>query len=260
MPITPMDIQNKEFERSFRGYDIEDVDEFLDRVAKDLEQLTRENMELKDQLSQLQEKNKNYQKLEETMHNAIVVAQETADEVKQNAKREADLIRREADKEAQRIIEDARYRSSKILSEQEELFKQARVFKMRFRSFIEAQLSSLENEDWLLEAHEDQARGELRPEYKPRPHYDHRSGPESPESQEDFGAGIDFGSKSGYEEDYNFDSKSGFKGQPEFDSKPEFDPTPDFEPKHDFESTREIDKKKDFRPKRDHDFESDPDL
>ena len=106
MTITPMDIQNKEFERSFRGYDIEDVDEFLDRAAKDLEQLMRENVELKDQTNQLLEKNKNYQKLEETMHNAIVVAQETAEEVKLTARREAELIRREAESEAKQIIEE----------------------------------------------------------------------------------------------------------------------------------------------------------
>lgn len=157
MTITPLDIQNKEFERSFRGYDIEDVDEFLDRVAKDLEELMRENAELKDNLVQLQEKNKNYQKLEETMHNAIVVAQETAEEVKLTARREADLIRREAESQASHIVEEARYRAGKIMTEKEELFKQAQVFKMRFRSFIEAQLSALENEDWLEEAKKNQA-------------------------------------------------------------------------------------------------------
>jgi len=149
MGLTPMDIHNKEFERSFRGYLVEEVNEFLDQVAKEMEQLLRENMELKEQIHQLNEKLKGYQKLEETMHNAILVAQETAEEVKQNANREADLIRREAEREAQRIIEDARYRSSKVLAEHEELFKQAQVFKMRFRSFLEAQLSALEMEDWM---------------------------------------------------------------------------------------------------------------
>ncbi|MDW7738721.1 MAG: DivIVA domain-containing protein [Bacillota bacterium] len=151
MGITPLDIQNKEFERSFRGYDIEDVDEFLDRIAKDLEQLMRENQDLKDQLAQLTEKNKNYQKMESTMHTAIVVAQETAEEVKQNAKREAELIKREAEREAKNLVEEARSRSSRILDEQEELFRKAQVFKLKFRSFIEAQLAALEGEEWLEE-------------------------------------------------------------------------------------------------------------
>jgi cell division initiation protein len=151
MAITPNDIQNKQFERAFRGYEIEDVDDFLDQIAKDLEQLIRENTELKDQVDQLQDKNKSYHKMEETMHNAIVVAQETADEVKQNAKREAELIRKEAEREARQIVEDARYRVSRLMGEHEELLKRARVFKMRFRSFMESQLVALETDDWMEE-------------------------------------------------------------------------------------------------------------
>ncbi len=149
MSLTPMDIHNKEFAHGFRGYVVEEVNDFLDRVAKDFEQVLRENIELKDQCNMINEKMKSYQKLEETMHNAIVVAQEAADEVRQTANREADLIRREADREAQRIIEDARYRSTRILTEHDDLIKQAQVFKMRFRSFVEAQLASLEMEEWI---------------------------------------------------------------------------------------------------------------
>lgn len=199
MTITPMDIQNKEFERSFRGYDIEDVDEFLDRAAKDLEQLMRENVELKDQTNQLLEKNKNYQKLEETMHNAIVVAQETAEEVKLTARREAELIRREAESEAKQIIEDARYRSSKILTEQEELFKQAQVFKMRFRSFIEAQLATLESEDWLENARTERKmsgqRRNFKPQadFKPKPELEFKADFESePEPESEFRSAAEY--------------------------------------------------------------------
>jgi len=178
MTITPVDIQNKEFERSFRGYDIEDVDEFLDRIASDLEQLIRENMELKEQVGNLMEKNKNYQKLEETMHNAIVVAQETADEVKLTAKREADLIRREAENEAKHIVDDARYRSGKILNEREDLFKQVQVFKMRFRSFIEAQLASLESEYWLDAHREEKRAGDVRTNFETPPDFEPKADPE----------------------------------------------------------------------------------
>jgi len=172
MSITPLDIQNKEFERAFRGYDIEDVDEFLDRVAKDLENLLRENSDLKEQVSQLQEQNKSYHKMEETMHNAIVVAQETAEEVKHNAKREADLLRREAEREAQKIYEDARHRARKVLSEQEELFKQAHVFKIRFRSFLEAQLAALESEDWIDTSPKEQSLKESQPYRETAPGYE----------------------------------------------------------------------------------------
>ncbi len=149
MRVTPIDIQNKEFEKSFRGYKQIEVDEFLDLVAKDLEQLIKEKNLLEEKIKQVEEKLDHYQRLESTLHNSIIVAQETAEDVKRNANKEADLILREAEKEAQRTIEESRYKASRILAEHEEIYKQAQIFKLRFRSFIEAQLASMELEDWL---------------------------------------------------------------------------------------------------------------
>lgn len=151
MPLTPIEIQNKEFSRSLRGYSPSEVNEFLEKVAKELEEQIKENISYKEQVAQLKEKLNHYHKLEETLHNSIVVAQETAEEVKRNANREAELIRREAERDAARILEDARYKASRILSEHEELYKQAQIYKMRFRSLVEAQLAALEMEDWLNE-------------------------------------------------------------------------------------------------------------
>ncbi|RJX29355.1 MAG: DivIVA domain-containing protein [Dethiobacter sp.] len=149
MSLTPIDIQNKEFERAFRGYKQEDVDEFLERVAKEYERTTKEKLSLEEKTALLEDKLAQYQKLESTLHKSIIVAQETAEDVKRNANKEAELIRREAEKEARRIIDEARYKASRILAEHEEVYKQAQIFKLRFRSFIEAQLASLELEDWL---------------------------------------------------------------------------------------------------------------
>ncbi len=223
MSITPMDIQNKEFERAFRGYDIEDVDDFLDQIAKDLDDMIKENSELKEQILQLQEKNKNYQKLEETMHNAIVVAQETAQEVKQNAKREADLIKREAEREAKQIVDDARYHSGIIISEQEDLFKQAQLFKMRFRSFIEAQLANLDSEDWMDEKKKEPVTGETKEEFKPKKDY---------EEQE--------------ETVKTPDEKYDIVPEPELEQEPEIEPDPKWEadfklgPEDDYDSDPEF--------------------
>ncbi|MFO8192665.1 MAG: DivIVA domain-containing protein [Bacillota bacterium] len=194
MSITPLDIQEKEFERSFRGYDMEDVDDFLDEVAGDLEKLLRENEELKEEINRLLEKNKNYHKMEETLHSAIVVAQETAEEVKQNAKRESDLIKREAEREAKQIIEDARFRAGRIMSEHEELIKQAQIFKMRFRSFVEAQLATLEKEEWLSDAPEIEEKDDEVLEFDPGPvsneKLDDETGTED-EKENDFGIRYD---------------------------------------------------------------------
>jgi cell division initiation protein len=192
MSITPLDIQEKEFERSFRGYDMEDVDDFLDEVAGNLEKLLRENEELKEEINRLLEKNKNYHKMEETLHSAIVVAQETAEEVKQNAKRESDLIKREAEREAKQIIEDARFRAGRIMSENEELIKQAQIFKMRFRSFVEAQLAALEKEEWLSAAPEIEEKDDEILEFEPDPVSNEKIDDEKgTEDEKDFGIRYD---------------------------------------------------------------------
>ena len=67
--LTPLDIHNKEFKRSFRGYNEEDVDEFLDRVIKDYELLYRENIELKENMDRLNSKLEHFQHMENTLHN-----------------------------------------------------------------------------------------------------------------------------------------------------------------------------------------------
>lgn len=148
MPLTPLDIHNKEFGRSFRGYDEDQVNEFLDQVIKDYEALIRENKDLQNQVAALQERVNHFATMEETLSKTIIVAQETADEVKNNAKKEAQLILKEAEKNADRIINESLAKARKIALEMEELKKQASIYRTRFRTLIEAQLELLKDEGW----------------------------------------------------------------------------------------------------------------
>ncbi len=148
MPLTPLDIHNKEFTRTFRGYNEDEVNEFLDKVVRDFEKLIKDNQDLTDKVNQLNQKLEHYSKIEETLHNAIVVAQETAEEVKQNASREGELIRREAEREAKKTIDEAILKARKIHSEMEEMAKQVHVCRTRFRSLLEAQLEMINSENW----------------------------------------------------------------------------------------------------------------
>jgi cell division initiation protein len=148
VPLTPLDIHNKEFARGFRGYDEDDVNEFLDQIIKDYETVIREKKELKDQVDQLNEKLNHFSNIETTLNKSILVAQETAEEVKENAKKESKLIIKEAEKNADRIINEALHKSRKIALEVEELKKQAKVFRTRLKMLVEAQLDLLENDDW----------------------------------------------------------------------------------------------------------------
>lgn len=148
MPLTPLDIHNKEFARRIRGYDEDEVNEFLDQIIKDYESVIRENKELGNQLLTMQERLDHFSNIEETLSKTIIVAQEAADELKHNAKKEAQLIVKESEKNADRIINDALSKSRKIALEVEELKKQASIYRTRFRSLVEAQLELLKQDGW----------------------------------------------------------------------------------------------------------------
>lgn len=148
MPLTPLDIHNKEFSRKLRGYDEDEVNEFLDQIIKDYEALIRENKELQAKVAELEEKLGHFSNIEETLSKAIIVAQDAADELKNNSKKEAQLIIKEAEKNADRIINEALAKSRKIALEVEEMKKQAAIYRTRFRTLVEAQLELLSQDSW----------------------------------------------------------------------------------------------------------------
>ncbi|MCC3372874.1 DivIVA domain-containing protein [Cohnella sp. REN36] len=148
MPLTPLDIHNKEFGRRLRGYDEDEVNEFLDQIIKDYEAMIRENKDLQNQLQAMQEKLGHFANIEETLSKTIIVAQEAADELKGNAKKEAQLIVKEAEKNADRIINESLSKSRKIALEVEELKKQASIYRARFRTLVETQLDLLNQDGW----------------------------------------------------------------------------------------------------------------
>lgn len=148
MSITPLDIHNKEFKSVLRGYDRNEVDEFLDMIIKDLEQVFKESAELKESNQALTEKLEHYHNLEQTLHNALVVAQETAEEVKASAKREAQLIIREAEMKAERLVDDAIGKVRRMTAELDDMRKQSAVFRSRLVNMLKAQLEMADNEDW----------------------------------------------------------------------------------------------------------------
>ncbi|KEO80935.1 hypothetical protein EL26_23585 [Tumebacillus flagellatus] len=146
--MTPLDIHNKEFGRSLRGYNEDEVNEFLDRVIKDYEALIRENRLLEEKVATLEDRLTHFQNLEDTLSKSIIVAQETAEEVKANARKEAQLIIKEAEKNADRIVNESLVKSRKMAMEIDEIQKQASVFRARFKSLVTAQLELLESEQW----------------------------------------------------------------------------------------------------------------
>ncbi|MEK5079564.1 DivIVA domain-containing protein [Solibacillus sp. FSL W7-1436] len=148
MPLSPLDIHNKEFTRGFRGYAEDEVNEFLDQIIKDYEIVLREKKELEEKIKMMSEQMNHYNSLEDTLQKSIVVAQEAAGEVRRNSEKEAKLIVKEAEKNADRIVNDALAKARKVTIEIDELKKQSKVFRNRFKMLVEAQLDLLNTGDW----------------------------------------------------------------------------------------------------------------
>ncbi|WP_110929347.1 DivIVA domain-containing protein [Bacillus massiliglaciei] len=163
MPLTPIDIHNKEFSKAFRGYDEDEVNEFLDQIIKDYELILREKKDLESKLEETHDRLGHFNNIEGALNKSILVAQEAAEEVKRNAQKEAKLILKEAEKNADRIVNESLVKARKIAMDIEDLKKQSKVFRTRFKMLVEAQLDLLDSEDWdhLLEYEVDASDMEL---------------------------------------------------------------------------------------------------
>lgn len=146
MSITPNEISNKEFKKAFRGYDIDDVDEFLDQILEDYEKLYKENMDQKEKIVQLNEKLEQYSNIETTLQSTLLLAQGAADQAKDAAKKESELILKNAQEQANDIINKAQQNVLQINKEYEVLKQEYNMFKSRFKSLLEAQLRELDKE------------------------------------------------------------------------------------------------------------------
>lgn len=146
MPLTPLDIRNKTFRRAFRGYDEEEVDAFLEQVMREFEQLLRDNAALREQVEMYSSRLQQYENLEHTLHNALIVAQQTADEVRAAARREAELVVEEARRQAEDVLRQAREQADALERAAAELGRRARAFRAQLRSLLQSQLELLDQE------------------------------------------------------------------------------------------------------------------
>lgn len=141
--LTPLDIQNKEFGREFRGYSMQEVDEFLNLVIDGYERLYKENMEAKDSITKLQESLKQYKNLENTLQSALVVAQSASEQVQKNAEEKAENIIADANNKAKEIIANSFEEVKKLEYRYEELKRSVDVYRAKMTALLESQLGIL---------------------------------------------------------------------------------------------------------------------
>lgn len=142
--ITPMDIHNKEFETGFRGYDKEAVNAFMAELVHDYETLYRDNREMTDKIEQLEKRIAQYEKMEATMNDALVLAQETGENVKNSARKEADLIIQEAEQQRRQIIAEAERQLREGCEKYAVIRNEVAVFKARMESLLNSQMQMVD--------------------------------------------------------------------------------------------------------------------
>lgn len=146
MRITPMDIEQQQFGRSFRGYNEEEVDNFLDRIAKDYEDILNENIKLKEEIERLQSRLTEYSKMDETLRSALVNAQESASNIKENVQKETQVMIENAKIEAEKIKQKAKQDIYDINNEIEALKKRKQIILEKLKNTFKLHIRMLDEE------------------------------------------------------------------------------------------------------------------
>ena len=144
--ITPLEIENKKFSKQMmNGYSVEEVDEFLDELTVDYEKAYKESTELKNKVEELERSLVHYKTIEDTLQNTLVMAQSTAEEVKEVAKQQADQIIKEAEGNARKTVDDLGQEILIKKKELEDIKKQFDVYKAKMESLLISQLELLKD-------------------------------------------------------------------------------------------------------------------
>ena len=136
MRITPLDIQQMVFKVTFRGYDQEEVNRFLEELAQTVESLNRDHAVQQEKIMFLEQQLTELKRTEATLSNTLLSAQTLADDVKQNAQREADLVIKEAELKAGELIHQARVELTDTQRDLSSLQKQRLLMVERLRASL----------------------------------------------------------------------------------------------------------------------------
>jgi cell division initiation protein len=143
MKLTPLDIHHKEFSHSLRGYNEEQVDNFLDEVADEFERLFKENIDLNEKLEAANERVRSYQQMESTLNATLLQAQRSSEEIINKASAEADSVLRDAELKAKEIIHNALQRKQAIANELIRIKQAEEEFRARYKALLEDKLHSV---------------------------------------------------------------------------------------------------------------------
>jgi cell division initiation protein len=159
MRLSPLHIKRQEFSKSFRGFDAEEVQAFMDRLADEYEELIKENDKLKKDLEEAQEQLAEYHRIEKSLQETLLKAQENSSKAIESTKKQATLMIKEAEIRAQQIIDTASENANEIRNSIISLREERDLIVAKLKAIITSQSN-------LLELRVEKAGEEPKPEKK----------------------------------------------------------------------------------------------
>ncbi len=144
MNLTPLDIQQQQFRIRFRGFDIHEVDRFLEQLSEAFTAMQSENKELREEMRRLKLEIQGYKEREETFKRAMLNSQKVLEQMKENARKSAEVIIADAEVKAEKVLNRAHNRLSQLHEDIAELKRQRMQIEVQIRSVIDAHSKLLE--------------------------------------------------------------------------------------------------------------------
>jgi DivIVA domain-containing protein len=142
--LTPQDVRTQDFARVIRGYDRAQVDEFKQRLAAEIDRLTRARVQAEERLKSAQDQLRSHRERERAVHEALIAAQELRSDLRAQAEQEAAVIVREAHVEAAKIVDRAKRDHQLVCERTEDAVRQFNAYVASFRLLLERQLGEVD--------------------------------------------------------------------------------------------------------------------
>jgi len=141
--VTPLDLKKQIFKKVMRGYDPIEVRTFLDIVSDEFETLLKDNLSLREKVGTLDIQIEDYRKMEQALNDAMLSAQKSLSESRENAQKEAELTIRDATIESEKLIQEARNKRERLGNDVHELDRIKGESIANLRGFLNSQLDLL---------------------------------------------------------------------------------------------------------------------
>ena len=153
MKTNPENIKNQEFSKSFRGYDVDEVEVFLERLADELDGLNKENEKLKEELDERSERINEYRKIEKNLQTALISAQDSTNRAADSARKQANLIIKEAELKARQTVELAKDEAAEVRMSVYRLREERDIIVAKLKAIVETQEKLIKRDYEVKELH-----------------------------------------------------------------------------------------------------------